>query len=771
MLMAVACPAGALPSYVCPGGGAISLPGEPATKPAISCWPFPDRLTAFVWRNWGLVPSDRLAQTVGATADDVRAIAVEMGLPAAPDVLPDWRRRGYITVLRRNWHLLDYDQLLTVLDMTREELRYRLVEDDFLFVKLGFLKPKCGPLAGSPDAAAHGTAARRRIAAILREEGIDDFSETPRFAFCRDDEDNTAASAPRPAGSAASPFAVRMVYSYFAEYGDPLMDTEVSSYPESLLRRLAAQGVNAVYLHVLLRTLTSDPAFPEFGDGGETRLANLRTLVARAARHGVKVFLYLNEPRSMGLDFFEKSSARMAIKGVQSTRDGHTGQHALCTSTPEVRRWMRDSVEKVFRAVPGLGGIYTISADENLTNCASHWDRSGCPRCAKRSSAEIVAEANAALIEGMRRAAPETLAIVWDWGWPDEDFEPIAERLPRGNVALMTVSEWGVPVSRGGVSTNVFEYSLSVAGPGERAKRRFAAAHRLGHQAFAKVQAGCSWELASVPYLPVMDIVAAHVKGLEAAGADGALLSWTLGGYPSPNLSVFASAARGETADATLDRLASERYGAAAVPAVRAAWTAFSDGFRQFPFFRQVLYEGNQHWGPANPLYPEPTGYDATMVGIPYDDLRHWRWVFSEDGLIAQFDATADGFADGVAKWEAAIARMPPGRRAAARRERDLFEATGLHFRSAADQARFVRARDAGDRDALCAATRREMDTAKRYLGLVRADPRLGFEASNHYFFVPQDVREKIVGCRALLDGLDGTGFNTRFNTRKEERK
>ena len=738
------------------GSPSVPLPGEPAMKPAISCSPFPDRLSAFVWRNWFLVPVERLARTVGASAADLKTLAVEMGLPAEPKVLPDWHRRGYITVLRRNWHLLDYDQLLVLLDMTREELRYRLVEDDFLFVKLGFLKPKCGRLAWQADAAKRGTEARRQIAVIVHDEELGDFSEVRRFDFCREwDADVSAVgAASRMALSGGSPFGVRMVYSYFAEYGDPLMDAEVSAYPEGLLRQLAAQGVNAVYLHVLLRTLSRDPQYPEFGDGSEMRLANLRKLVARAAKYGVKVFLYLNEPRSMGFDFFEKSPARMALKGVESARDGHVGQHALCTSVPEVRRWMRDSVERVFRVVPGLGGIYTISADENLTNCASHWNRMSCPRCATRTSAEIIAEANAALIEGMRRAAPEALAIVWDWGWPEADFEPIAERLPRGNTALMTVSEWGVPVSRGGVTTNVFEYSLSVAGPGERAKRRFAFARRLGFKAFAKVQAGCSWELASVPYLPVMDIVARHAKRLEAAGADGVLLSWTLGGYPSPNLSVFASGGRGESADATLNRLASERYGAAAVPAVRAAWTAFSDGFRAFPFFRQVLYEGNQHWGPANPLYPEPTGYDATMVGIPYDDLRHWRWVFSPDSLIAQFDATATGFADGVAKWEIAIGRMPAERQATARRERDLFEAIGLHFRSAADQARFVLAREADDRTALRTVVLRERATAKRYLALVRADPRLGFEASNHYFYVPQDVREKIVGCRLLLDRL-----------------
>lgn len=730
----------------------LLLPGEPSVKPAISCAPFPDRLTAFVWRNWFLVPKDRLSAAVGARPDDLTRIAVETGLPPDPAVPSEWRRKGYITVLRRNWHLLDYAQLLTVLDMTRAELRYALIEDDFLFVKLGNVKPKCGPLVWSAAAAARGRGERLRLAKILKEEGADDFTEEPRFSFIRE------LSAPPPAGRAGrekrrrddSPFALRMVFGYFAEYADPLADPDVGSYPEGFLRRLSDQGVNAVYLHVVLRTLAKDPAYPEFGEGCEKRLAALGTLVDRAARHGIKVFLYLNEPRSMPLDFFTARPERTALKGVHSKR--HVFQHALCTSVPEVRRWMADSTEKVFRAVPRLGGIYTISSDENLSNCASHWNRADCPRCAKRTNADCIAEANAALVDGMRRAAPDAKAIFWDWGWLDEDFDGILAKLPAENAALMTVSEWGVPVSRGGVSTNVFEYSLSVSGPGERAKRRFAAARARGLGAVAKVQAGCSWELCTTPYLPVIDIVSTHAARLAAAGADGVLMSWTLGGYPSPNLAVFADCRRGEPAEATCARMARERYGAAAAAGIRAAWTAFSRGFREFPFFRQTLYEGPQHWGPANPLYAEPTGYTATMVGIPYDDLTHWRWVFTPEALAAQFAKTAAGFDAGVAEWKAAVARMDPVRRADAAREGALFEAAALHFRSAADQTRFIMARDAGDRAAMRAAAVRELDAAKRFLPLVRGDSRIGFECSNHYFYVPQDVREKILCCRAILD-------------------
>jgi len=32
-----------------------------------------------------------------------------------------------------------------------------------------------------------------------------------------------------------------------------------------------------------------------------------------------------------------------------------------------------------------------------------------------------------------------------------------------------------------------------------------------------------------------------------------------------------------------------------------------------------------------------------------------------------------------------------------------------------------------------------------------RRDSRIGFEAANHYFFIPLDLVEKVINCRDLL--------------------
>lgn len=715
----------------------VKLPGEGAGKPPIPPAPFPDVLSAYVWRNWFLVPKERLAKVVSATPAELTAIAVEMGLPPNPEILPEWRRRGYITILRRNWHLLPYGQLLPLLDMTRKELSFSLMEDDFLWIKLGSVKPKCAPAVYSEGVAAAGREARRRLARMLEEEGIDAaVPEEARFTFVKNLSSPDHGLRPK-AASADAAFGFRMIFSYFADYGDPLGDPGVGSFPEGLLQRLSDQGVNAVWLHTVLRTLAKDPKYPEFGEGSERRMENLRKLVARAAKYGIKVYLYMNEPRGLDPSFFRKHG-REGLAGAV-----HGGLQTMCSSSPETVRWLSESLEKVFSEVKGLGGIFTISASENLTNCATrHGNKETCPRCRSKTRAEIIAAVNNALIAGMLRGDPSAEALVWNWAWPKDEQADIVSRLTKRNVRLMAVSENGVAYERGGVRGTVNDYSISVIGPGENARRIWGYAKENGIGAVAKVQANSTWELSPFPYMPVMDLVAEHACRLVKEGVDGVMLSWSLGCCPAPNLRVYRDLRRGETSpDALLDRIAFELYGAKA-PQARAAWRAFSAGFSCYPFHIGTAYHGPQQWGPANPLYVKPTGYKSTMVGIPYDDLTGWRSIYPGETYAALMEKVADGFADGCRQMGGVVDR----------KELDMYRAEQMHFASCADQARFVMARDGGDRAAMRAAAERELARAKAMLPIVRADSRIGYESSNHYFYVPSDIIEKVFSCRAVLD-------------------
>ena len=125
----------------------------------------------------------------------------------------------------------------------------------------------------------------------------------------------------------------------------------------------------------------------------------------------------------------------------------------------------------------------------------------------------------------------------------------------------MSVSEWSLPIERGGIRNTVGEYSLSAPGPGPRATAHWKLARERGLKTAAKLQINNTWELSAIPWLPVLDLVAEHCAGLAKQKIDGVMLSWSLGGYPSPNLLVAERFARNPqtTPDAVLDEIAAQR--------------------------------------------------------------------------------------------------------------------------------------------------------------------------------------------------------------------
>jgi hypothetical protein len=79
-----------------------------------------------------------------------------------------------------------------------------------------------------------------------------------------------------------------------------------------------------------------------------------------------------------------------------------------------------------------------------------------------------------------------------------------------------------------------------------------------------------------------------------------------------------------------------------------------------------------------------------------------------------------------------------------------MARASYCHLASAYNHIRFVMARKANDRQALLAVIADERELVKETLKLREQDSRIGFEASNHYYFVMQDLIEKLVNLDYL---------------------
>ncbi len=334
----------------------------------------------------------------------------------------------------------------------------------------------------------------------------------------------------------------------------------------------------------------------------------------------------------------------------------------------------------------------------------------------------------------------------------------------------MSVSEWDAPVSVGGVSTKVGEYSLSVVGPGPRALRQWEAAKNAGLGAVAKIQANTTWELGALPYIPAVANVAEHITHLRESGVSGLMLGWTLGGYPSPNLEVVYALGepladgRFRTADEALHSVAEKRFGSDAAGTMVHAWKKLSDAFKEFPYHGGVVYNAPLQVGPANLLWREPTGYKATMVGLPYDDLDAWRVVYPAGTFLDQLEKVASGFRESALLMESALEKGNV-HATAVQQEMHLAQAAALHYQSIAQQGRFILQRNELAKEAnkekqqkireeMKELLRQELECARSLYELQRYDSRIGFEATNHYFYTPADLVEKVLNCARLMESL-----------------
>ena len=118
---------------------------------------FPTRFQAVIWRNWNLVHPAQVAAVLHTTEAEIVQAASDMGLTRDDRALKLWRERGFQTVIRRNWELLDYPQLLenvriteaargkwdktpSIMEKIAEAFEFKLMDEVYSPVKKVFMK-------------------------------------------------------------------------------------------------------------------------------------------------------------------------------------------------------------------------------------------------------------------------------------------------------------------------------------------------------------------------------------------------------------------------------------------------------------------------------------------------------------------------------------------------------------------------------------------------------------------------------------------------------
>jgi len=686
-----------------------------------------------IFLNYGKVKSENIAKVLGTDKEIVEKEAAAFGLNKI-SFNPDWKNKGFVTIIRKNWDLLSLRQISLLLEINEFELDNILKDYDFLSVKLGDK-----PQTEEPRYISAGINDREE------EKRIKDFMEKNYLPPEIKPFDFYSGEYSRTELPVAQTISCRFVSSYSARYSGALADGELSDYPDEYLERLAATGINGIWLHDTLRNLADFPFDKNLSSEWQMRSSNLKKLTERCRLYGIGVYLYLNEPRSLPKEFFDKYPE---LKG-QEVGDG---EFCLCTSAAEIKQYLYEAVKSIAENVPLLKGVMTITMSENPTHCLCRtWNglrpgKTDCPRCKNRKPEEAAAEINNIFYRALKDGNGYTklIANLWGWsdfmGWDDASIMRGVDLLDK-NIDVMCVSEYSKKFRRGGVKAQVIDYSISVIGPSDITVRTLKYAKSKGHRIWAKIQVNNSWECSGIPYLPVFDLMTEHIRRMHELGVSGLMMGWSLGGYPGGALPLCNCVCADKNYDET--KWYSETYGENALT-VRKAVQIFSKAFANFPLSINSLYYGGQTLAGGNSILENSKNRKSTMVCFTFGDYDNYAYPYGIKIYIELYDKL-------LKKWKAGLNILS---RKNGNKNFEELKTMGLAafvmFSCAENIAEIALSRNRNNSVKLKKCYKKQYELTKNLYLLICKDARIGFEMTNHYYYDENLLLERMYEANEL---------------------
>ena len=550
------------------------------------------------------------------------------------------------------------------------------------------------------------------------------------------------------------------------------LTNETDYYPEEYLNKLAHEGVNGLWLTMYFRDLPSS-LFPGRGKDAEKRFAKLRLTVERCLRYGIRIYVFLCEPK-----FFGNSHFAVPLKDAETHPEvafSLNSQYALfCVSTETGKKYLSESMEQIFKAVPKLGGVINIMLGEDNGSCvsqlASHGpNKNSCPRCSRRDFADIYRELAELYADAIHKYNPEAEYIGWFYApgqRDDSDFMKrllhIAEKWPDC-ATLMFNFESGGAAWQLGKKRIVFDYSLAYVGPSKLFAESTEKAPRTG----AKIQVGCSHENAAVPFIPVPENLYDKYKFMHEHGVSAVMQCWYFGNYPglmNKTAGELSFEPFPQNAQEFLTALARPDWGGNAETVAR-AWNHFSQGYRQFPANLSFEWYGPLHHCIAWPLHlfpvDEPISPSWFLKNFPEvsgdrigECLGYHHTLEEALELCSNMSSSWQRGVDILESLRAEYADNPP--RLA---DMDLAKAIGLQMKSTVNLLQFYAFREEmlysrrSRLEEMKAIVLNEIDNSRSMRELCLKDCRLGYHSeAEGYLFFPEKLEARIQLLQELLD-------------------
>ena len=575
----------------------------------------------------------------------------------------------------------------------------------------------------------------------------------------------------------------------FPKMRDELMDS-VNYYPDQYLNRLAHEGVNGLWLTVEFRDLAATSFTPEAGKDAAKRLAKLQRTVDACLRYGIRTYIFCIEPRAWDTD-------SPVLKNYPELAGASTGgeHNYFCPSSETASKYLYESVNTIFKAVPELGGLINISHGEVSTTCLSivsnlaqyHKGEINCPRCSQKEPWEILNASLSAMEQGMHDASPNAELISWLYMPDPYMYNPgdpynlgdwvyeLTAHTPKG-VILQFNFESGLTKTEFGRFLVGGDYWISNPGPSSRFTRISEIAKANGTKVSAKIQTGCSHEVASVPYVPVPALLYRKFSEMRKLGVTHTMLCWYFGNYPglmnktAGDLSFEPFPKDEET---FLHQLATFYWKKEDVSTVVKAWEYFSKGYENYPLINRFQWYGPMHDGSVWPLLLKPMDSPLSPTWEIGSSITRKPWPPSGDrvgeciGHVLTLDETAELCHRMSTTWDKGLEilnQLEPKYTHESDRILDIgvAKALGIQFNSGYNVLRFYSLREKMFRmegkerldilKQLSDIVGKELENDKQLLALCEKDSRLGFHSeAEGYKYFPEKIRWRMDQLKSSL--------------------
>lgn len=449
-------------------------------------------------------------------------------------------------------------------------------------------------------------------------------------------------------------------------YGDEIL-AERDKFDDAYFQSVREGGYTAVWIFGRLRKLVTFDEAPHWNDDNAARMKALNTIVERGQKHGIGIYLYVNEPHGFfeGDPIFEKYpdlkgpynelSQEPALLGVEP-------EYPFCTQSTFTETYLTGGFAQLFAMCTGLAGVIMITTSELLSHCFSRGcELQQCPRCVNSTGIETVVDVIIKIRNGIRQSSDTANIVAWNWSWGAHEEPPqkqMITALPK-DVIIQCDMQRGGGKTTDGVEMIVDEYSFSYLGPSPLFIGTAEVAKDTGHELWVKMMVNVTHEFLVVPYLPLYFRLAKKTISIRDYDARGWMGCWNYGGIATTPMAKLGSKIfmdddfSADEIDAEVQRMAQEMYGADKADAAFRAWKEFDAAFEYFPFDMSLIYVGpHMHgtgleWIFAEEEKPMPW-YWMKNTGRSTNNLSSWCAFFTPEQVVYFLSKLTDRWKIGV---------------------------------------------------------------------------------------------------------------------------